>query len=169
MSDKKYFFDAPQDVHPERLWTTRYIGNPKGKVILDMGCGTHKTIPEAMGVDIRPGVTDYVGGMDYLPFIPSYSADFIISRHSLEHILDPVNTLREWKRLLFPDGRILIILPDHGAIDTMDNFYSGGTHLHAYTKGSFENLINGLELFRFIVYPQTVIPNWSFGSVLENY
>lgn len=156
-----YFFDAPQEVHPERLWP---LEHGCSGVVYDIGCGDHKTDPAFFGVDIRP-ITDFVATADVLPFA-SGNADCVVSRHSFEHFLDPVGTLLEWRRVLKPNGRIYLILPDHGALDTMKPFCSGGVHLHAYTQRSFGNLI-GLFPWLRILWLDVVVPNWSFGAILE--
>lgn len=133
------------------------------KIIYDLGCSTNKTIPEAIGVDIREGVTDIAADIHSLPF-EQYSADIIISRHSIEHLLDPTKAMKEWIRVLKPGGKMVIILPDHEYINTMDDLYSRGQHLHAYTRESFCNF---LSLFPELVVTkcETVLDNWSFGTV----
>ena len=47
-------FSIPQETHPERLFVISEIGD-KNKVILDIGCGRHKTIPQAIGIDVLEG------------------------------------------------------------------------------------------------------------------
>jgi SAM-dependent methyltransferase len=169
MKQPPYFFDAPQEVHPERLWVLAKLANLQEKIvgpvaIVDVGCGTHKTIPSAVGVDTR-AVTDYQSSMDKMPFEDG-SVDILISRHSFEHALDPVAVLGEWRRVLTPDGRVLVVLPDHAEIPTMDPFYGHGEHLHAYTQESFGNLIEALDVFA-VEEIGVVVPEWSFGAVLR--
>jgi SAM-dependent methyltransferase len=38
--------------------------------------------------------------------------EFLLSSHSLEHIANPLKALKEWQRVLKPNGVMLIILPD---------------------------------------------------------
>jgi SAM-dependent methyltransferase len=163
------FKDFPQEVHPERLWVIEQIGDLNAKprlycpIILDLGCGRHKTVPEAIGIDVEP-VTDRQGSLDDLRFKPRMVA-VIISRHSLEHVLDPIKALREWRRVLQEDGKVIIVLPDHGVLDTMQPVLSAGFHLHAYSMESFRNLIEATRLFT-IKKLEVVLEDWSFGSVL---
>lgn len=156
-------FSLAQETHPERLYVLNEIGNPKDKVIYDLGCGGFKVLPEAIGVDIRP-VSNITGSIDSLPFFNDCSADVIISKHSLEHILDQAKTLKEWIRVLKTGGKMIIVLPDHGSIDTIDPFYSNGEHLHAY---SMETLNNFLSLFPEIIVAKQdiVLDEWSFGTI----
>ena len=158
------FKDFPQETHPERLWVLKQLGEPAGRRILDIGCGTHKTLPEAIGVDVRP-VTDYQASMDdALPFERN-SVDVIISRHSFEHVLNPVWALLEWRRIVKHNGKVIVVLPDHGTVDTHQEALSAGQHLHAYTMRSFLDLINYGRGFNSSLI-EVVLEDWSFGSVL---
>jgi SAM-dependent methyltransferase len=38
--------------------------------------------------------------------------DFVLSSHNLEHIANPIKALQNWKRVLKPQGFLLLILPD---------------------------------------------------------
>lgn len=155
------FKDYPQEIHPERLWVVRHLGN--ANPVVDVGCGHNKTVPRAIGVDVKP-VTDRMASADALPF-GSGTVGCIISRHSFEHVLDPVKVLREWHRVLRPGGTVLIVLPDHAAVDTMQPILSAGTHLHAYTMDSFANLVGVVGGYK-ITLSEVVLSEWSFGAVL---
>jgi SAM-dependent methyltransferase len=158
-------FSIPQENHPERLFVIKEIGNIEDKTILDIGCGRHKTVSQAIGIDILEG-SDIVSSGDELKGIKDKSVDVIISRHSLEHILDTVKTLREWARVLKSKGKIIIILPDHEFIDTMDTRLSMNKHLHAFTRQSFNNLINLINELS-VKTIGTCVKEWSFYAVLE--
>ena len=158
-------FSIPQETHPERLFVVGEIDDIENKVILDIGCGRHKTIPQAIGIDVLEG-SDIVSSGDELKEIKDNSVDIIISRHSLEHILDTVKTLREWARVLKPQGKIVIILPDHEFIDTMDTRLSMNKHLHAFTRQSFNNLINLINELN-VKTIGTCVKEWSFYAIVE--
>lgn len=157
-------FYIPQETHPERIFVLSNISEPENKVIVDLGCNLNKTLKEAVGVDILP-LSDIQASLDELPMFEDNSVDIIISRHSLEHMLDPIKTLKEWSRILKQEGKIIIVLPDHGKIDTMDYILSQGTHLHAYTMDSFRNLVEAIGDF-IIQESSIVLRDWSFGMVL---
>lgn len=168
MIDKEFvrkMFSIPQENHPEKAWVISRLLEQDGSVIYDLGCGKNKTVEMAIGMDINP-VTDLVGSIDDLFSIPSYSADVVISRHSLEHMIDPVLALLEWTRILKEEGKIIIVLPDHEKIDTMDMMLSAGKHLHAFTMDSFASLVSmipGIEIKEL----RPVVKGWSFGAVLK--
>lgn len=158
------FKDFPQEIHPERLWVLAHLGETEGKLVADVGCGGHKTVPWAAGVDVMPGA-DYQCSLDELPFNPE-SVDVIISRHSLEHVLDPVNALYEWHRVLKQNGKVIIVLPDHNSVDTLQPILSAGCHLHAYDMDSFRSLIFFTPFFC-VEKLEIVLEDWSFGAVLR--
>jgi SAM-dependent methyltransferase len=164
-------FKIPQENHPERLFVLDQIKNIEKEIavsvdkmkILDVGCGRHKTHSSFIGVDIEM-VSDICESMDNLPF-DNETVDVIISRHSLEHSIDPVKTIIEWKRILSRNGHIIIVLPDHEKIDTMQQILSNGCHLHAYTMESIKNLIGLFGLSIELLCP--VVDGWSFGCVIK--
>jgi SAM-dependent methyltransferase len=158
----------PQEDHPERGYALRYLGDFQNKVVADIGCGRHKTHEAMIGVDPEPGLTDFVGTAENLPF-DCMSIDGIVMRHSLEHVLDQAKAVNEWRRVCRSGSTIVIILPDHGIIDTMDTYLSAGQHVHAYSMESFKNFLDlfvEIGYFSYIQLPEVVIPNWSFGTVL---
>lgn len=53
---------------------------------------------------------DIVASGDKLP-VPDVSVDFVISSHVLEHFADPIAALREWYRVVRPDGYVYLIVP----------------------------------------------------------
>ena len=159
-----HFIDFPQEVHPERMFVLNHI---IGGVAYDVGCGWNKTLPTMIGVDPLPS-TNLVGSAECLPITVDESVDLIVMRHSLEHVLNQVKAVKEWIRVLKVGGIVIVVLPDHGYIDTMDHRVGNGEHLHAYSGESFADF---MVLFNrdleFAVSPVTVIPDWSFGAVLK--
>jgi SAM-dependent methyltransferase len=58
---------------------------------------------EALKVDI-------VASGDELP-VPDESQDFVVSAHVIEHFFDPIKAIKEWLRVIKPEGYIFIIAP----------------------------------------------------------
>lgn len=40
------------------------------------------------------------------------ACDFVLSSHVLQHMANPLQALREWQRVLKPNGHLLLLLPD---------------------------------------------------------
>ena len=154
--------------HPEALALARFC---RGKGI-DVGCGHRKVSPDCIGVDLmargeigkhgvvanKASVADIQASGDDLHMFGDGDLDYVVSRHNLEHYVDVVKTLREWRRVLRPGGIMAIIVPDERAGDTV---YLDPTHKHCFTPESLEHLIEavgGLEVRR----TETVVPDWSF-------
>lgn len=66
------------------------------------------------------------------------SLDYLVASHLLEHLVDPVTALGEWRRALRPDGVLLLACPDEEQLDTI---ILDATHFHAYTKASLWGLL----------------------------
>lgn len=160
--------------HPERLALLPYCTNGRG---IDVGCGHRKTHENCIGVDILPKgtlgeigcvagkeiVSDICASGDDLNMFKDEELDFVVSRHNLEHYVDIIKTLTEWKRVLKKGGLLATILPDEGSLNTIA---LDPTHKHVFTRESFVRyiqLIGGFE----IVKVETVVPNWSFISVCK--
>lgn len=156
----------------ERKLAARYA---RGKGI-DVGCGSKKTTPACIGVDLTPkgqygfagsqlfeaSQADIVASGDDLPFKDG-ELDFVIARHNLEHYIDPVKTLQEWRRVLRVGGTLVLIMPDEAHLDTI---MLDPTHYHVYTQESMARLIGAVGGFR-IARNEQAIPKWSFIAVAK--
>jgi SAM-dependent methyltransferase len=105
---------------------------------LELGCGSTKRDPEAVGIDLIPadGVDLVVDAYVVLEQLPDGSVDSIHSEHFLEHILDLERLLRESARVLRPQGRFTARVPHFSS----PYYYSDPTHrspFGLYTFGYF--------------------------------
>ncbi|NOZ26199.1 MAG: glycosyltransferase [Nitrospirae bacterium] len=159
------------DSHPEALVLQPYC---VGKGI-DVGSGFRKTHPDAIGIDIIPkgeigehgcmhgmrSVADVAASGDDLYMFGDGELDYVVNRHNLEHYVDVVKTLLEWKRVLKVGGVLGMVLPDESKIDTIS---LDPTHKHCFTPESITrllDLIGGFEIERI----EPVVENWSFMVV----
>jgi SAM-dependent methyltransferase len=123
--------------------------------ILDLGCGAGSLRAQlaglnVTGVDVDPKElarnTDLSGvcaESHRLPFA-SGSFDLVISHHSLEHFPDAVGAIREIRRVLKPQGRLFVSVPDGWSFS--DRLYQlllcGGGHVQRF---SFEGVVGAIE------------------------
>lgn len=159
--------------HPERLAVLEYC---VGKGI-DVGCGNRKTSENCIGVDVlekgelgkygcvtgKQSQADVRASGDDLHMFADGELDFVVARHNIEHYVDVVKTLLEWKRVLKSGGTLALVVPDDTNLDTIK---LDPTHKHAFTPESFKRyikLIGGLEITRL----EPVIENWSFICVCK--
>lgn len=54
----------------------------------------------------------YIAEMTALTFATDASYDRILSAHALEHCANPLKALREWYRVLKPNGELILVLPN---------------------------------------------------------
>ena len=98
----------------------------KSELVLELGCGSSKRIPEAIGVDAQNyDCVDIVGDVfDVLRLMPSGSADTVYAFHFFEHIKDLAGLLEEVARVLKKGGKCEIVVPHF----SNPYFYSDYTH-----------------------------------------
>jgi SAM-dependent methyltransferase len=126
-----------------------------GGIVVELGCGGKKTVPQAIGVDLVDkgeevpfelfeSVADVNADVTKpLPF-PNGSVHTIIARHIFEHCMDSVETLKNWANALSDDGHLIIACPDERLGDTIA---MNPNHVHAYTPDTIKSLalIAGLK------------------------
>jgi ubiquinone/menaquinone biosynthesis C-methylase UbiE len=98
----------------------------KSELVLELGCGDAKRVPEAIGIDSQNhDCVDIVGDVfDVLRLVPSESVDVIYSFHFFEHIPDLEGLLDEVARVLKKGGKCEIVVPHFSS----PYFYSDYTH-----------------------------------------
>jgi SAM-dependent methyltransferase len=69
--------------------------------------------------------------VDRLHAVPSRSQDFVVCSHVLEHLAEPIGFLDEIHRVLRPDGRALVLLPDRHLTFDRDRAPTALAHLVA--------------------------------------
>lgn len=107
---------------------------PNGKA-LDVGCGCGELLlwlqrhgwGEVRGVELSQGAADlankhglnvFCGELVHAHY-PDRYFDFIALNHVLEHMHDPMQTLKEVHRILKPDGLLLVGVPNFGSFENI--------------------------------------------------
>jgi len=119
------------------LFTSRYFCGDG----IDIGCG-----PDPLGNQRMWGAWPLMrscdewdiedGDAQLMANVPDADYDFVYSSHTLEHVVDPVETLQNWWRILKPGGHLVIAVPD-------EDMYEQGVwpptfntdHKHTYAVG----------------------------------
>lgn len=167
---------------------------PRSK-ILDLGCGDGNVTQlflkkgEVVGVDIskealkkaeRRGIKTKLHDLNQLPLpFGDKSFDVVILTDTLEHLLDPLEVLKETFRILNPGGRIIVTVPNFARLgnririlwgDPVDilhweKYGDGKEHFHWFTKGKAEHFFK-LAGFRKIKFVPTGLPfGFIFGKL----
>ena len=123
--------------------------------VVELGCGATKTVSHAIGVDRIPkgekiphlhgalSVADVVGDVsEPLPF-ETNSQDAVIARHILEHMPLEIKTLKNWKRIIKPGGKLVIAVPDERVTNSIP---LNVEHCRTYSQ---ESLRDTIELLGF--------------------
>lgn len=118
-----------------------------GENWLDLGTGSGRFLelaPHGMGVDPDP---DSPGGE--LSEVPHASVDLVWCSEVIEHVADPLALLFEARRVLRPDGRLLLTTPAHpwlrrvaiAAFAFDRHFDPQGGHLRFFTARSLRAIL----------------------------
>ncbi len=131
--------------------------------ILDVGCGPGRLLRslrdqgwDAHGVDFSPVAVEHAKTKHGLEVklgelaaagYPDSFFDVVVFSHSLEHVYNPVDTLREAHRILNPAGLLLIYVPNAGSFES---FVFGKwwipwdvpRHLFHFTTDTMTRLLN---------------------------
>ena len=129
--------------------------------ILDVGCGNGERIAwmgtfgwELYGVDIskdacrwaeKRGLKCHYGGIVDAKF-PGHYFDVVVMNHVLEHLHKPLGTMRECRRILKPDGLLIIDLPNSGGFDSKLfreawNSIDLPRHLYHFTEATLKDAL----------------------------
>jgi 2-polyprenyl-3-methyl-5-hydroxy-6-metoxy-1,4-benzoquinol methylase len=155
---------------------------------LDIGCSTGFVVEaarnagwEAVGIDLNPSAIDFgaARGLDLRPvaledadFAPA-SFDAVSLFDVVEHLLDPVRTLRASTRLLRPGGIVFLYVPNYDSASRLlmgkdAHFIWPTHHLNYYTPATLRDLMTreglateylateGLDLVDYLWYRREV-------------
>jgi SAM-dependent methyltransferase len=109
-------------------------------LVLDVGCGNNIILPDAKGWDLQEGDATFLAG------IPDCTFDALFSSHCLEHLSDPPEAIRNWWRVLKPEGYLVVVVPDEDL----------------YEQGRFPSQFNGDHKFSYTISKDK---SWSTHSV----
>ncbi|GMF65501.1 unnamed protein product [Phytophthora lilii] len=116
---------AKEDEHTEDEYVIRVQNALAAHEPIRLHIGGHIKNPNWWIVDANDGdIVDFVMYMSNLYAFPDNSVDVIYSSHVLEHCTHGVgheleHTLREWHRVLRPDGQLLVSVPNLFALASL--------------------------------------------------
>lgn len=88
--------------------------------VLDVGCGSNKQVPEAIGIDIcRHAEVDIVADLEHGIPLPDAYADHILAIHVIEHLDNLLGLMDEMHRVLRPGGTLHVMTPDRRAVNAI--------------------------------------------------
>lgn len=152
----------------------RYLKLDPGDRVLDVGCGSASFLQrlrkrydvEASGVDFKDlthlsfyDQVTFHEGLFYEQELPDDHYDLLTMWHFLEHDYDPVRTLETARRVMKPDGRLVIEVPRFDSVSyrLFRERWPGlqaPQHTVLYTKRMLLNFVErvGLEVVDYLPY-----------------
>lgn len=138
-------------LHDNRFVTRYLVGDG-----IDIGCGSD---PISLYGELFPLMKSLKpwdlgdGDAQLLANVADESFDFVHSSHCLEHMVDPVEALGNWFRVLRPGGHLIIMVPDEDLYE-MGVFPSRNNADHKWTftlwkEGSWcDKSVNVVDLIK---------------------
>jgi SAM-dependent methyltransferase len=112
------------------------------QIALNIGCGNIRLDPDIIGIDIFDyEATDIICDVGQLPFRPE-SVDVVLSLGVMEHLVDPIQAVREFTRCTRPGGLGLHVIP------FLFPFHASPHDYQRYTHRGLEVLFRGWEVVR---------------------
>ena len=93
---------------------------------LDIGFGSDLITEDAKGYDFEHG------NAQYLKWIKDSSYDFVYSSHTIEHLPDPAEGIKNWYRVVKPGGYLIIYLPHRELYEKKKTLPSRFNHDHRH-------------------------------------
>ena len=110
----------------------------------DVGCGGHTVFPHMLTVDWFHPDAQYKAPADALPF-EAESLDGVYGSHILEHLENPLGTIREWLRVVKPLGYVVVVHPDRRGTPARGSEHFDSQHKGEYTAEELYELVTCLE------------------------
>lgn len=178
-----------------RRWALKRSGLRPGQRLLDVACGTGLVAVEAarlLGsasaitcIDPSEGMMTVAraklpeavfvkGRAESLPF-PDETFDFLTMGYALRHVTDLESTFAEYRRVLKPGGRVLVLevtKPTGRISGALFNFYFG--RLYPFLSGAFTRSRDAKAMMRYYwetmdacVSPDTVMATMRAGGLVD--
>lgn len=172
------------------LYIISLLKNKSSSKVLDVGCGYGELLKllkedgwKSYGVDTSStaakkaremGLDVFTGELIDAGFLDKYF-DVVILHHSLEHMHDPTEVLREVHRILKDNGVLIISVPNIDSIEAkifQKNWFAieAPRHLYHFSIHTLDLLLNKIGFIRQTVWfdptPMTLIN--SMKQIIEN-
>jgi len=143
---------------------------------LDVGCGHNPDTAEtknwfgmknSVAIDIRRGIADVQADAMRLPFSNGYF-ETVTASEILEHLDNPTQALREWRRVLKPEGKLFVTVPNaHYLVKTVRAMLRrritvNPEHKHCWYWELFVHLLetNGFRVLKTSFFTRYVYPSF---------
>jgi 2-polyprenyl-3-methyl-5-hydroxy-6-metoxy-1,4-benzoquinol methylase len=153
--------------------SVRFLTAVAGGRLLDVGCGAGEWLGtmrelgwQAEGVDFdenavrvarEAGLNVQCGAVEDQHF-PDGSFDAVTMHHVIEHVPDPVATLKECTRILKSGGKLVMVTPNNASLShrVFKNYWRGlepPRHLHIFTPNSMRRALRIAGMQDVIIHP----------------
>lgn len=174
-------------INAHRLWELMRHVHRVHATLLDIGCGSGDFIRQARnqgiiaeGIDILPTTSPYTRTINIERFKTTKTFTVITMYHVIEHLQSPEKMLTKIRKLLKPDGILVIEVPLVGnytekLLGKKYFAYYDKTHIHFFTKQGIEKLFisTGFSIagtgFTLYAFPLTILTTGLTMGLLKGF
>ena len=145
----------------------------------DIGCGSEKVWPHAIGIDNRKDTAMFGIQMNpdltvpdacELKLLASSQADWVFSSHLLEHIEDHGKALKEWWRVLKDGGYLILYLPHKNLYPNIGQDGANPDHKHDFLPSDISEVMKEIGGWDLVVNEERNQDNeYSFFQVYKKF
>jgi len=153
---ERYYQDreAWPDFRAEIEAILRLAGLSRESRVLELGCGGGELLRRlerrarlAVGVDLasaglrlaqRKGLAAMCGRVERLPFATG-AFDAVVAQHLVEHLQNPTEALKEWRRVLKPSGILVLVTPN--ALYPDPSLFDDPAHCSLFTPATLRSAL----------------------------
>lgn len=199
INDKEFFEGRWNDIYNNFLEINKNIKN--GGTMLDIGCGWAQALLffkkkgidcygfdpaiEAVEYGCKKGLNIKHAGLDGMNVFEGKKFDMVTMFNVLEHLADPVKSIKQIKEILEPDGILTIDVPNEfndfqiagrDAHGLNDWWIAPPNHLNYFSKDSLVNFLENLgfsvkisessfPLEMFLLFGENYVKDGKLGSI----
>ena len=131
----------------------RIISLLSEKTGIDLGCGDEKVVPTAIGIDRGGKAVNLKADLSQpkaLSFFSDKSFDYVFSSHLLEDLYDTEGILKEWWRLVKPNGHLILYLPHKDFYPNIGQPGANINHKHDFIGQDILDILDKFASYKLI-------------------
>ena len=134
---------------------------------IDLGCGASKIKIDAIGIDLYHPKADMRKDARLLEYYPDNLFDFVFSSHLLEEIENTEEVLKEWLRVLKPQGFLVLYQADKDLYYPLSDPRCNPNHKHHFSWQELWAILEKYKTELVLGKKSTDAKEWSFELVIR--
>lgn len=134
---------------------------------IDLGCGNVKIKFDTIGIDLQHPNADMALDARDLSCYPADFFDYVYSSHLLEELENTELALKEWLRVLKPNGHLVLYQADKNTYYPIGDQRCNQSHKHHFTWEELWAILEKMGGTELVHSSPPKHPEWSFELVVQ--